>query len=235
MARVEYPKKETDVKKGRKGRAARILSFFYKSFLGKLVIFLLIISLLLASWAAYLGMIEIPFLSWLFYRSPEPTRHITIASGSENSIGERIGEKLVADLNYPKVAIQITEIELTQLLKKATANNSEIPVRNVQTVIMTEGIELFGELITESRTYRTTILVKPLVSNGEIGFKVIKSKLENLSLPSVLANLLIAKMLDASLERLNNEINNYLMINSLQTENRNVRIQGTVINPNIPF
>ncbi|MDD5342180.1 MAG: hypothetical protein PHI73_02490 [Patescibacteria group bacterium] len=238
MARVFPQSAQTITPIAAKPKRSRFSFFrfrlFPRSCLGQLIFGLALIIFSVAALVAYLGVAKVPVFTPLFYRPLQPVRSVQIESGLDGKIGLVLGERFASTVISQKDGLEISESELTVLIQKSLLTQDSI-FREIQAAVEAEGVEFYGQLISQNRTYRFAALAKPMVKEGQIDFKITKAKIERLPLPASLVNALLHEMLKVPLKTLNNEAINYVKLKTLKTEPGALVLTGQVLNPKLPF
>lgn len=217
--------KEIKIKKRRK-----TLSCCFLELLG-----LLLVLSLGAAAVARTGLIEIPLFSKVFYKPPEPSRIVTVLPGEiknleeifENKIKSQVEEKIIPGKETQKVELELefTEKELTAVILQGIKTGF-LPFSTAQVAITPKEIEIFGQLSGSKIFF--TIRFKPEIQNGQIVIKLTKFKLGNLSVPSLLSNLLVEKILKDKLQQINEFIGKGGKLQEIRLEEGKVIIRGIV-------
>ncbi|MBU0707627.1 hypothetical protein KKG41_04615 [Patescibacteria group bacterium] len=203
--------------------------------LGRILLSLVIVICLLLSFVAYLGIVDIPVFSDLFFRPIQPIRIVEISPDKINTIGLDITQKMVMYAQRPDSELSIGEEELTALIRKALDSNPELSFRNVQAVVEHEGIELFGEVLLGDHPYHFTIIAMPFINQGDVDIEIKKANLEHLPISASLVDALLGQMLKKPLDNLNENMINYFNITQLKPQRKNVLLKGQVLNTQLPF
>jgi len=146
------------------------------------------------------GLVQIPVLSEIFYKHPQPIRTIEIDEDAEADFKIKTSDH--------SQTLEISEENLTYLLKRSlTRGEDPYFSENIQAVISEEGIEFFGFLLKPFRT-NLTMMVRPYASSGRLYLELLSATAGNLSIPPALADWLTKNLLAGILDELNQEIEN---------------------------
>lgn len=217
-------------KQKRPGWRLRLLS---RGCLSQLLFALCLISLIIGSLIASTGIVHLPILSELFYRPAEPSRLVETIDADRQPVGQRLSQKMSLSLERRESGLTITELELTQLLKLALVNQ-ETGIGDVQAVIEASGIEVFGHL-SGRRPYAFTLLLQPVIRNGQIDFSVEEAALERLPLPANLVNYLVHNFIRSGLSRFHNQTADYVVPKDIQLSSRTLMLIGQIKKSSLPF
>ncbi len=189
----EKTQKKSRPKRTNKRRRLKMIS----GGLGVLILF----GLILVSKA---GMLELPLLTPLFYRQPEPARVIAPAvNGKPDTTG--VGSNFDQQTNI--FSVTLNEEVLTHLLRQWQSNIDNPLLSENPQIVITEGeLELFGFLLKPFKTDFVTIRFKPNVNSQNFSFrqalKVTKFRIGNLSLPPFIGNLIFKEYVEGSIRNL---------------------------------
>lgn len=188
-------------------------------------VFYLIIFLVLCIFAlavvAKVGIFEIPVFSKIFYKIPEPSR-LVLSSGANQ---DNFLESFLVKPGSKDITFEITESELTTLLKTPAEQSQDLTIEELQAAIMSDRIEIFGHLKSPLDAY-LTLEIFPQVDEGLLDFTVIGIKIGNLPLPASLANWLINKLLTEPIEQFNQTIKQVGTIESIELQEKKIKIQA---------
>ncbi|MFA5413785.1 MAG: hypothetical protein WC348_04620 [Patescibacteria group bacterium] len=162
---------------------------------------LLIVVLILGGITAVIaktGLVDIPVFSKLFYKTPSPERMVSVNPDEEKKFEDVLAQKLEEQIGskaegQQEVALEFNEEELTSFIKSLESTN-DYPFTNAQVSVTPEAIEIFGQLKDLNQTF-LTVALKPEITDGNLKITFEKIKIGNLSLPAVLGNLLVNRLL----------------------------------------
>lgn len=184
-ARPAAPK----IKKGRFKRNCGVL------------IFVLFVSFLITATAvaAKTGIFQIPVFSSIFYRLPQPSRQIEIKDHAFIA-----GKNLNYSVNpeTKKITLELTEEDLTFLLRQALTKNNPYFAPNLQAAVLNNEVEFYG-LLLKPFAANLTLKLKPSFSAGQLDFTITKVKIGDLSLPAGTATALVHRFFSRQLEQFN--------------------------------
>ena len=179
-----------------------------------LVVFLFL-SFFLTSAAivAKTGAFEIPILSAVFYKFPEPVRIVKLDGDEEIN-----DFSATADLNSQSglLSFEITEQQLTSFLKAALASSGDGRfAANIQGAITNDGLEIFGLLLKPLRC-NVILNIWPHVQDSRIELDIESAKIGDLSLPPFLLTLVVDTVLKDIKHQLYNMTDNFGEIQDLE-------------------
>jgi len=239
MARIEHSPtdKKAEPSKDKQRWWSRFFktSIIPKSCFGRALFSLIIVICFILALIAYLGIIDIPIFSDLFFRPIQPIRRVEPSADKIDDIGSVIANKMIEYAQASNSGLFISEEELTILIQKALASDPEMPLKNMQAAVEHEGIELFGEIFSESRSYHFSIMVMPYLDQEEVNIRIVKARLERLPIPAPIVNALLGQMLNQPLEELNANMLEYFNLVQLEPQGQKVLLEGQVINTQLPF
>lgn len=160
--------------------------FSYQGFC--FVVFLIFIAIViyLTICFAKTGLVEIPFFTPLFYKTPEP---ISVVNPSSNFI---LKDKFdLSKVQNNQLDVTLFESELSSLV----SNNDRFS--KAQIVISDKEMELFaqGNLLMGKSGYITVKFI-PIITNNQLDYRLINGKIGQLDLPVFLLNISKNVLLD---------------------------------------
>lgn len=199
------------------------------------ILFLLLILFLSFTAVAKTGLIEIPFFSKFFYKTPEPQRVVKVQQEGaenleeifENKIKSQVEEKMVLNQETQKVEVELefVEEELTAALLRGIATGS-LPLSRAQIAVLPKEVEIFGKL--SNPEVFLTINFQPKIQNGQIAVKITKFKLGNLSVPVFFLNFFIEKFLKDQMAQINEIVSKGGKLEEIRLEEGRVVIKGVI-------
>ncbi len=232
MARVERPD-PTKESLSKKRKTASIFKkiLFPKSCLTRILFFLVLLLGSLVAWLCYLGLIEVPVFTQIFYRPIQPIRKVEAEVGD---IGDRVSGRMELSTGL-EGSVALSEGELTALIAQALEANRDLPFRNVQAAIANDSIEFFGEVVTDKRTYLFSMNVVPEIELGELQLKVVKSKFERLTMPSSMVEYIISDVIGDPWQKFNDALQEYILLNAVELRPQEVIFVGRIVNSVLPL
>ncbi|MBU1164172.1 hypothetical protein KKA15_01245 [Patescibacteria group bacterium] len=187
------------------------------------MIIAIVLAILTLAMFAKTGLFEIPVFTKYFYQQPQPTRVVvpTDSDTIENIITQNFaGLTPSKELNFV-----LTEGQLTTMLNEPIAANDDSSIDQLQAVITTKNIEIFGHLNEPVDAY-LTLGVVPIAKDGLFDFDVTNIALGNMPIPTILANFIIDNVLRSQIEEYNKTITEFGNITSIALEETKLNINA---------
>lgn len=165
--------------------------------------------LVLLTLIAVSGFYEIPALSKIFYKEPQPARIVNYDSDTINDFDKRLNDQK----NKSQTNIIITEEELTALLNE---NQSKDSLEKIQAVITPNNIELYIKIKKPIKIIAIAGIV-PQIENEQLIFNINNLKVGSFNLPQDSLKD-IEQLVNQSINGFLNK--NNLQVNSVKLEDR---------------
>ena len=176
-----------------------------------LVFLLILFGILVTAIIAKTGIVEIPFFSSIFYELPQASRLIEIDPAD-------LAGSLSAKLNQGSVVIEITEQELTYLVRQQLSGKKDSPfAESVQALINGKTVEFFG-LLLKPVAANITLILEPLLIDHQLVLRPIEVKIGNLALPPSLSQWLFDRFFAARLGEFNKLLLKFGQLEHLELE-----------------
>jgi hypothetical protein len=203
--------------------------FFTCCFL-KLLIVVLILGGITAV-VAKTGLVDIPVFSKLFYKTPSPERIVSINPDEEKKFEDVLAQKLEEQIGskaegQQEVALEFNEEELTSFIKSLESTSNH-PFTNAQVSVTPKAIEIFGQFKDLNQTF-LTVALKPEITDGNLKITFEKIKIGNLSLPAVLGNSLVNKLLKDQISSVEDVISKNGTLKSIDLLDRKIIFHGKI-------
>lgn len=147
--------------------------------------------LLVASFLAKTGFVEVPVLTHALYRPSAPVHEVTPFAGeTADQVMMVLPNKVTYDVAAAQLRLPVTEQEITTVLQRvATAKPSQLPftVSRMQLAIEPDMVELFAVSPQHGRDVTVRISFVPRIKDGELEIVSPKVMLGNQSMPQFLA------------------------------------------------
>lgn len=209
------------------------------SCLGLFFLSLVLVAALIVWLLAAAGLITVPVVSGLVYKSPQPSR--TIASGIpvETLLTERfnslITERLQeggGNLQDRAVTVTLPESALTTSLKTVLqTNNLNWLKSELAQVAINEkqGLEIYLPLANSSNNNAIILTAVLSSENKQLSLSEITVKIGCVTLPTWFSQGALVPLLQSGLVALNQELGRYAAIEAVDYQNGQVLLSGTLI------
>ncbi|MFA6131787.1 MAG: hypothetical protein WC702_01800 [Patescibacteria group bacterium] len=184
------------------------------------------------------GLINVPVLSSLAYKTPAPLHVVAAGAPLETYISETFGAVLTERLQSGAGSLADRSVELSLSENSITTsfrtllkdNNLSFFSGNLAQVAIDErqGVEIFLPIAGQSNGNALRFIVIPAAKDGLVVAEDIKIKIGNLSIPSFLTNIILKPIINNGLSYLNQEIGRYALIDRLETTTGFLKVFGTL-------
>lgn len=173
----------------------------------------IVIILLILGFISFLktGLIEVPYLSPIFYTEPKPDhaveldkayQYLDLSQFLASKIGISNFQTIVSGNEQLELKFELDEQELNYMLSKALDSESENAyLEQGQVAVLNDEIELFFEFKKPLRAFLSFKII-PIAEGGRLKLEIIEQKLGQLSLPKVFSEVLLDKQLMPQLNSL---------------------------------